>query len=262
MTVQKILSAALAMALLAVAQTQPTAAELLQKGIYAQDTAGDLDGAIKIYRQLVDSHPQQREIGAQAQYRLGMTLLAKGDTNAASQEIQRLGWDYPDYKDLMDAAKRASPLRVVLQDGKTFFFSAGPGHPVPPLELLTAERADRENAKARTADHEALFDWNRTTTVTGALVQITALPPYMVLVINSGTTAPPLRIYLASENTLLRAGWTHDTLKVGDRITVTGAPAIDGSGALQATEVNLNGKVLFSRPAVAMPEAAVGAYEK
>jgi hypothetical protein len=29
-------------------------------------------------------------------------VLAKGDTNSASQEIQRLGWDYPDYKDLID----------------------------------------------------------------------------------------------------------------------------------------------------------------
>jgi hypothetical protein len=48
------------------------AAELLQRGIYAQETSADLDGAIKIYRQLVDSHPQQREIDAQAQYRLGM----------------------------------------------------------------------------------------------------------------------------------------------------------------------------------------------
>lgn len=58
--------------------SQPTAAELLQKGIYAQETAGDLDGAIKIYHQIVDSHPTQREIAAQAQYRLGMTLLEKG----------------------------------------------------------------------------------------------------------------------------------------------------------------------------------------
>src|SRR5580658_5001554 len=88
-------------------QTQATAAELLQKGIYAQETAGDLDGAIKIYRQIVDSHPSQREIGAQAQYRLGQALLEKGDAASASQEIQRLGWDYPDYKELIASAKTA-----------------------------------------------------------------------------------------------------------------------------------------------------------
>src|ERR1700723_3237002 len=89
-------------------QTPPTAAELLQKGIYAQETAGDLDGAIKIYRQIVDSHPIQREIAGQAQYRLGLTLLARGDAGNASQEIQRLGWDFPDYKDLVASAKTAS----------------------------------------------------------------------------------------------------------------------------------------------------------
>ena len=47
------------------------------------------------------------EIGAQAQYRLGMALVANGDTNGASQEIQRLGWDYPDYKELIASAKSA-----------------------------------------------------------------------------------------------------------------------------------------------------------
>src|SRR5580704_14292165 len=104
----------------AVAQTQPTAAELLQKGIYAQETAGDLDGAIKIYHQIVDSHPIQREIAAQAQYRLGLTLLAKGDAGSASQEIQRLGWDFPDYKDLIAAAKSASgtPHAITFYAGK------------------------------------------------------------------------------------------------------------------------------------------------
>src|SRR5580700_11277655 len=108
----KIVATTILGAMFAAAQTQappqPTAAELLQKGIYAQETAGDLDGAIKIYRQIVDSHPIQREIAAQAQYRLGLTLLAKGDAATASQEIQRLGWDFPDYKDLIASAKNAS----------------------------------------------------------------------------------------------------------------------------------------------------------
>jgi len=104
----KTFAAVILSAALTFAQSQPTAAELLQKGIYAQETAGDLDGAIKIYHQIVDSHPTQREIAAQAQYRLGMTLLEKGDAAAASQEIQRLGWDFPDYRDLVAATKTGS----------------------------------------------------------------------------------------------------------------------------------------------------------
>lgn len=122
-------------------QAQPTAAELLQKGIYAQETAGDLDGAIKIYHQIVDSHPVQREIAAQAQYRLGMTLLEKGEAAAASQEIQRLGWDFPDYKDLVAASRNeggpapASGMMPytthVLPTGQTMYVFSTPRPPQP-----------------------------------------------------------------------------------------------------------------------------------
>ena len=53
-------------------------AELLEKGIYTQETIGNLDGAIQIYRQILKSAPKQREYAAQAQYRLTECLLGKG----------------------------------------------------------------------------------------------------------------------------------------------------------------------------------------
>ena len=245
----------------------PTPAELLQKGIFAQETSGDLDTAIKTYRQIVDAHPQQREIGAQAQYRLGMALLAKGDTNAASQEIQRLGWDYPDFKDLI-ASTAAASLRVLTAQyngrNKIFFFAA------TPTELQTiAEARDRElfNSaaaahQAQPADHEALFDFTRSRTVTGTVVQIAWSNPYTMLTINNGTTDPPMQIFIASASTLERADWTRGTVKLGNQITITGAPALDGSSTLQATAVSLNGQIIFSRPNGPLPQVAIGAYEK
>jgi outer membrane protein assembly factor BamD (BamD/ComL family) len=83
-----------AAAVSAVPVAAQTAAELLQKGIYAQETEGKLDDAIQIYRQIVNSAPNPREIGAQAQYRLAQALLQKDDTNGAAQEFARLTRDY------------------------------------------------------------------------------------------------------------------------------------------------------------------------
>src|SRR5579863_8701761 len=150
------------LAIPAVAQTQPTPAELLQRGIFAQETAGDLDGAIKIFHQIVDSHPIQREIGAQAQYRLGMTLLSKGDAATASIEIQRLGWDYPDYKDLIASANKGGGVQHL--PANTFFFN----YSGQALHLVTAAN-DLKVSTVQIADHEALFNWHNTRTVTGTV---------------------------------------------------------------------------------------------
>jgi hypothetical protein len=223
----KIVATALLGAMLAAAQTQPspqpTAAELLQKGIYTQETAGDLDGAVKIYRQIVDSHPAQREIAAQAQYRLGLTLLAEGDANNASQEIQRLGWDFPDYKELIASAKSAGPQELRLAISKMV---DGP----PNSTIATNEQ----------------FDFTYATTVTGTVTQIQMMNPRAWLTVSSpGTLTPQIRVAVSSPGALAAQGWNKDTLKLGDQVTVVGAPARDHSSTLQATSVSANGSVLW-----------------
>src|SRR6516225_3681932 len=80
-----------------------TTAELLQKGIYAQETEGNLDNAILIYRQIVNSAPTQRDLAAQAQYRLAEALLQKGDLATASKEFERLARDYSDQSNLVSS---------------------------------------------------------------------------------------------------------------------------------------------------------------
>ncbi len=48
-----------------------------------------------------------------------------------------------------------------------------------------------------------------------------------------------------SPNVLKRRGWTHDSIKVGDLITVTGWPARDGSNLIRVNKIDLpSGKVL------------------
>ena len=66
---------------------------------------------------------------------------------------------------------------------------------------------------------------------------------------------------LASPNVLVRQGWTRQSLKVGDEITVTGSSAKDGSKMANARNVTLAGgkRVFAGSPAGdpgAAPEAA------
>ena len=63
------------------AQTQT---HLLQKGIFTEDTLGDLDAAIQIYRQVLAAHSVPRSIEAQAQLRLAESLRKKGQSPQAS----------------------------------------------------------------------------------------------------------------------------------------------------------------------------------
>src|ERR1022692_4852788 len=90
----------------------------MQKGIYTQETAGDLDGAIAIYRQIVSSGNSPRDLAAQAQYRLAQTLLQKGDLPNAAQEFEKLARNYADYGKLISSMASTA-------QGKTFFFPGG-----------------------------------------------------------------------------------------------------------------------------------------
>jgi tetratricopeptide (TPR) repeat protein len=79
----------------------PTAAEQLAKAVFAQQSSGDLDAAIQVYRQIIASNPTQRNIATQAQFRLFQALLQKGDLNAAQVEFQNLVLNYADNRDLI-----------------------------------------------------------------------------------------------------------------------------------------------------------------
>ncbi len=93
-------AAALAVAWGAQPEPAQSVAEQLQKGIYAQKTEGDLDSAIRIYRQIIASNPAQRVYAAQAQTLLAQALAQK-DNNAglphvtASQRGYVPGWIKP-----------------------------------------------------------------------------------------------------------------------------------------------------------------------
>lgn len=89
-----------------------SAAGLLQRGIYMQETTGDIDGAIKIYRQVVESagaNPGNNASAAQAQYRLVLCMLLKADPTAALRELQVLEQKFPAQQDLVNRARAILP---------------------------------------------------------------------------------------------------------------------------------------------------------
>ena len=86
------------------AGAQP-ASVLLEKGIYSEETVGDLDAAMKIYRQIVDDAAANRPYVAQATYRLGMCYLKKGDKAKAAEEFNLLVNSYAEQKEVVGKAK-------------------------------------------------------------------------------------------------------------------------------------------------------------
>jgi Tetratricopeptide repeat len=102
---------ALAIVVIALATVTSAAAQspadLLQKGIYAQETSGDLDSAIKIFRQVANS--PNKSIAAQAQYQLVLCMLQRGDPAAASREVETLARNFADQTELVTKARNLLP---------------------------------------------------------------------------------------------------------------------------------------------------------
>ena len=87
------------------AQTKP-ARVLLQEGLYAEEVEGNLDQAIKIYQQIVESSEQMEQSAAQATYRIGLCYLKKGDTEQAAKQFKELISKYPKQESLINEAQK------------------------------------------------------------------------------------------------------------------------------------------------------------
>ncbi len=202
-----------------------TASQLLEKGIYAQETSGDLDAAIQIYRQITGSAFGQRDIAAQAQYRLAEALIKKGDLSAAATEFQKLARDYSDHQALI------SKLSVRFPE---------PKKPQPSLYPVAP-------------------DTGRPFSGSGEVAQVQWVNPVTYILLKDG--ASQWAVATASPNALVQGGLTRNSIKTGDRISVIGFWAkedqrlSDGTPVVSATTVvREDGQKVFDRafvPAVA-----------
>ena len=80
--------------------------ELLEQGIYSEETKGDVDAALKLYQQVVTEAKAGQALAAQAQYRLGVCFYKKKNYAAATSAFEKLVRDYPDQKDLITLANK------------------------------------------------------------------------------------------------------------------------------------------------------------
>jgi hypothetical protein len=173
MTHKPLAGAIMALLFLAAPGSAQSAADLLQRGIYTQETTGDVDAAVKIYRQVVESasgNPNNNLYAAQAQYRLVLCMLLKGDPAAANIEFQSLENKFPAQKDLIGLARtmlpgNAAALPVpwgvtevsqlnIKRDGtftgETLYYSIDPTFNTPHQSILKWELKTRNTTRSVT----------------------------------------------------------------------------------------------------------------
>jgi hypothetical protein len=112
-----VLTAALAilLAVLPASAAQASTAELLEKGIFTEETVGDLKTAIEIYSQVVDEVAGERPHAARALYRMGLCYAKVGDAEKSKSTFERLIADYSDQADLVSLARKE-----LVEEGPTF----------------------------------------------------------------------------------------------------------------------------------------------
>ncbi|HTD85498.1 MAG TPA: S41 family peptidase [Candidatus Binatia bacterium] len=78
-----------------------SSAELLEKGIYMEETRGDLVAASLVYKEIVDDPNAPRALAAQAQLRLGVCELKSGNKPKAIAALERLTQEFPEKDQLL-----------------------------------------------------------------------------------------------------------------------------------------------------------------
>src|SRR6266487_1418346 len=86
-----------------------SAAELLEKGIYTEETKGELKAARDIYQQIVEDASADRSLVAQAQLRLGLCQLKLGNRPQAISALDRLTQEFPDKDKLLAVVEQHMP---------------------------------------------------------------------------------------------------------------------------------------------------------
>jgi hypothetical protein len=93
----------------AAARAAESPSALLEKGIYTEETVGDLDAAAKLYQQAVAEAKKTEAIAAKAQYRLGLCLLKQGKKKEGIDALEKVVQQFPDQKKLVAAARKHLP---------------------------------------------------------------------------------------------------------------------------------------------------------
>ena len=97
----------------------------------------------------------------------------------------------------------------------------------------------------------AEFDANKPVTLTGTVTKIEWMNPHVWFYVDVKDESGKLSNWgfeMGSPNGLMRAGWTRNSMKLGDSVTVEGSRAKDGSNHVNARSVVLasTGQKMFA----------------
>ncbi len=101
----------------------------------------------------------------------------------------------------------------------------------------------------------AEFDRNQPVLLEGVVTKLEWTNPHtrLYVVVSDANGQPvPWELELASPNGLLRAGWTRHSVQIGDKVTIKGFAAKDGSHLANAASiVTPDGKTILNESTVA-----------
>jgi hypothetical protein len=208
----------------------------MQRGIYSEDSAGDLDGAIAIYRELAGPRTSDRALAAEAQYRLSQALLQKGDMIAASDALVQLAANFPDQTERIGALAGNSSTNIYgvprpgsRMGGRGPIAGAAPGA-APTIGLQYTNElealADLERrmlemqlvAAMPSAVYDRDFVAGGTLTLTTVVENLSWTNPQSWLRVSEGATK--WNLLLPAPNRLIRLGMTRESLPVDTQVRV------------------------------------------
>ena len=86
---------------------ESSASVLMEKGLYEEETKGDVGAAIEIYQEIIENSKANQMYVAQAHYRMGMCYLKKNQPQEALKAFDLVISDYPEQKQVLaDAIER------------------------------------------------------------------------------------------------------------------------------------------------------------
>ena len=181
---------AAAAVLCATVATAQTPGQLLEKAIFSEETAGDLDLAISIYERLLSTPDVPREVAARAQAHLSSGRQRREHAATAAALLAQSSRPHVLFERSAQAQPQVSQTPALLTGGCCGVFSDN-------------------------------YDPGRGVTVNGSIIQVEWSNPQTVVHVH-GADGRVWGFAVESPNTMIRSGWNRNTLKLGEQLLVSG----------------------------------------